>query len=153
MDRGAWWATVQGVTKVGHNRVTNTHESVVICYRSLRKRIQLLLLFFTCPLFFFFGLPSRRPMSRSLSLMISHRNIPVSGVAFMHLIHFLLLFMDGDPLDSLEVTLKGLAAKATTDKRGYIKLKAAARQKKRWSEEPIYGVGEDSCKTKCSKWG
>ena len=24
MDRGAWWATAHGVTKVGHNLVTNT---------------------------------------------------------------------------------------------------------------------------------
>ena len=104
-------------------------------------------------LFFFFGLPSRRPMSRSFSLMFSYRTITVSGVTFRSLIHFLLLFMDGDPLDSLEVTLKGHAAKATIDKWGYIKLKASAWQKKRRSEEPIYGVGEDGCKTKCSKWG
>ena len=24
MDRGAWWATVHGVTRVGHGRTTNT---------------------------------------------------------------------------------------------------------------------------------
>ena len=25
MDRGAWWATVPGVAKIGHNGTTNTH--------------------------------------------------------------------------------------------------------------------------------
>ena len=25
MDRGAWWATAHGVTRVGHDRETNTH--------------------------------------------------------------------------------------------------------------------------------
>ena len=27
MDRGAWWATVMGSQRVGHDRATNTHTS------------------------------------------------------------------------------------------------------------------------------
>ena len=32
MDRGAWWATVHGVTKVGHNWATNTHYKILHIY-------------------------------------------------------------------------------------------------------------------------
>ena len=30
MDRGAWLATVHGVTRVGHNRVTEHHHILLI---------------------------------------------------------------------------------------------------------------------------
>ena len=45
-------------------------------------------------------------MSRSFPLMFSYRIITVSGVTFKSLIHFVLIFMHGNLLDSLDMTLK-----------------------------------------------
>ena len=32
MDRGAWWATVHGVTRVGHDLVTKPHKAFINYY-------------------------------------------------------------------------------------------------------------------------
>ena len=31
MDRGAWWATVQGATRVGHDLTTEQHHPFLVC--------------------------------------------------------------------------------------------------------------------------
>ena len=31
MDRGAWWATVHGVARIGHDLAAKTYQTILIC--------------------------------------------------------------------------------------------------------------------------
>ena len=44
MDREAWWATVPGVARVGHNLLTKQQQQVNVARLQLEKKIVTLIL-------------------------------------------------------------------------------------------------------------